>query len=64
MISLEISLTNTNIFVTRSVNSTSRVWGIRSGKCLHNNVGHEYYIKLVLFFPYGNSFGTVSDDST
>ena len=58
VMSLSISPTNNTIFVTGSVNSTSKVQDIQ------DHVGHGYHINLLSLFPDGNVFDTGSDDST
>ena len=62
--SLAISPTNKDVFVSGSCDSTAKVWDIRSGKCTQTHLGHESDINSVSFFPDGNAFGTGSDDSS
>ena len=64
VMSLSISPSNPNIFVSGSVDATGRCWDIRSGKNVQVHSGHESDINSVQFFPDGNAFGTGSDDST
>mmetsp|Transcript_24592 Transcript_24592/g.48886 ORF Transcript_24592/g.48886 Transcript_24592/m.48886 type:complete len:350 (+) Transcript_24592:60-1109(+) len=64
VMSLAISPTNKDVFVSGSCDSTAKVWDIRSGKCTQTHLGHESDINSVSFFPDGNAFGTGSDDSS
>jgi len=64
VMSVAISPSNKNVFVSGSVDATAKVWDIRCGKCVQTHVGHESDINSVSFFPDGNGFGTGSDDST
>lgn len=64
VMSLSISPSNPNIFVSGSVDATGRIWDVRSGKNVQTHGGHEADINSVHFFPDGNAFGTGSDDST
>merc|ERR1719276_702333 len=62
--SVSICPTNSNVFVTGSIDTTARIWDIRAGKNVQTHVGHESDINSVAFFPDGNAFGTGSDDSS
>lgn len=64
VMSLAISPSNPNLFISGSVDSTAKVWDIRAGKSVQTHVGHESDINSVSYFPDGNAFGTGSDDST
>mmetsp|Transcript_6329 Transcript_6329/g.13231 ORF Transcript_6329/g.13231 Transcript_6329/m.13231 type:complete len:354 (-) Transcript_6329:418-1479(-) len=64
VMSLSISPSNNNIFVSGSVDTTAKIWDLRNGKCVQTHVGHEADINSVAFFPDGNAFGTGSDDSS
>jgi len=64
VMSLSISPTNKNIFVSGSVDTTAKIWDLRNGKCVQTHLGHEQDINSVAFFPDGNAFGTGSDDSS
>jgi len=64
VMSLSISPTNPNVFVSGSVDATGRIWDIRSGKNVQTHIGHEADINSVHFFPDGHAFGSGSDDST
>eukprot|EP00593_Proboscia_inermis_P012694 CAMPEP_0171323762 /NCGR_PEP_ID=MMETSP0816-20121228/115777_1 /TAXON_ID=420281 /ORGANISM="Proboscia inermis, Strain CCAP1064/1" /LENGTH=355 /DNA_ID=CAMNT_0011822553 /DNA_START=15 /DNA_END=1082 /DNA_ORIENTATION=- len=64
VMSLAISPTNQDIFVSGSVDATAKIWDIRTGRSVQTHVGHESDINSVSFFPEGNAFGTGSDDST
>ena len=46
------------------INSTARLWGVNSKKCIQTHVGHKYDTNSVLFLTYGSSFETVSDETT
>lgn len=64
VMSISISPTDPNIFVSGSVDNTGRIWDIRSGESVQTHIGHEADINSVQFFPDGRAFGTGSDDST
>ena len=64
VMSLSITPSNKDVFVSGSVDSTAKVWDIRAGKCVQTHTGHESDINSVDFFPDGNTFATGSDDST
>jgi len=64
VMSVAISPTNDNIFVSGSCDSFANVWDVRTGKCEHTLQGHDSDINSVAFFPDGNAFGTGSDDSS
>jgi len=64
VMSLSISPTNCNLFVSGSVDTTAKLWDLRNGKCVQTHLGHEQDINSVAFFPDGNAFGTGSDDSS
>ena len=61
VIYLQISLTNSNIFVTGIFDSNITLWGIHSVMRVHTYVGHKYDTNLVSLFPDRKYFGTVSD---
>ncbi|KAL3792551.1 hypothetical protein HJC23_005521 [Cyclotella cryptica] len=62
VMSLAISPTNNNIFVSGSVDTTAKIWDLRNGKCVQTHIGHEADINSVTYFPDGNAIGTGSDD--
>jgi guanine nucleotide-binding protein G(I)/G(S)/G(T) subunit beta-1 len=64
VMSVSISPSSKDLFVSGSVDSTAKVWDIRVGKAVQTHVGHESDINAVAFFPGGNSFASGSDDST
>lgn len=64
VMSVSISPSNPNIFVSGSVDATARIWDVRNGKNVQTHVGHESDINSVDFFPDGNAFATGSDDSS
>uniref|UniRef100_A0A7S1CC86 Guanine nucleotide-binding protein subunit beta n=1 Tax=Bicosoecida sp. CB-2014 TaxID=1486930 RepID=A0A7S1CC86_9STRA len=62
--SVSVSPTDPNVFVSGSCDSTAKVWDIRTGKCTQTFQGHESDINAVHFMSNGTCFGTGSDDST
>lgn len=65
VMSVSITDSNPNIFVSGSCDANAKVWDIRAGKCTKTFTGfHESDINSVQFFPDGNAFGTGSDDSS
>lgn len=62
VMSLAISPTNNNIFVSGSVDTTAKIWDLRNGKCVQTHIGHDADINSVAYFPDGNAIGTGSDD--
>jgi guanine nucleotide-binding protein G(I)/G(S)/G(T) subunit beta-1 len=64
VMSLAISPSNQNIFVSGSVDTTAKIWDLRNGKCVQTHVGHEADVNSVAYFPDGNAIGTGSDDQS
>mmetsp|Transcript_57270 Transcript_57270/g.125356 ORF Transcript_57270/g.125356 Transcript_57270/m.125356 type:complete len:349 (+) Transcript_57270:199-1245(+) len=64
VMSVAISPTDPNVFVSGSCDATCKVWDIREKHCVSTFYGHESDINAVSFFPNGYSFGTGSDDSS
>lgn len=64
VMSVAISPTNENVFVSGSCDSFAMVWDVRTGKAEHTLPGHDSDINSVAFFPDGHAFGTGSDDSS
>ncbi|KAI9276415.1 WD40-repeat-containing domain protein [Sporodiniella umbellata] len=63
-LSLSVSPTDPNIFVSGACDAVAKVWDIRTECCVQSFSGHESDINTVLFFPGGNAFGTGSDDAS
>lgn len=64
VMSVSISPSDQNVFVSGSCDATCKLWDIREGKCVSTFLGHESDINAVSFFPDGKAFGTGSDDSS
>jgi guanine nucleotide-binding protein G(I)/G(S)/G(T) subunit beta-1 len=64
VMSVSVSPSDENVFVSGSCDSTAKVWDKRTGACTHTFTGHESDINSVQFFPDGLAFGTGSDDSS
>mmetsp|Transcript_16300 Transcript_16300/g.28872 ORF Transcript_16300/g.28872 Transcript_16300/m.28872 type:complete len:348 (+) Transcript_16300:152-1195(+) len=64
VMSVAISPTDKNLFVSGSCDASCKLWDIRQQHCVSTFVGHESDINSVSFFPSGNCFGTGSDDSS
>lgn len=62
--SVAISPTDSNLFVSGSCDASCKLWDIREGKCVATFLGHESDINAVTFFPDGKAFSTGSDDSS
>jgi len=60
--SVAINPVSNSTFVSGACDAVSKVWDIRSGKCVQTFKGHESDINTVSFFPNGNAFATGSDD--
>lgn len=64
VMSIALSPTDENVFVSGSCDATCIAWDKRSAKVINNFKGHESDINSVAFFPDGKCFGTGSDDSS
>ncbi|KAG1500109.1 hypothetical protein G6F52_012591 [Rhizopus delemar] len=64
VMSVSISPTDPNLFVSGACDSTAKIWDIRSRKCVQSFMGHESDINSVQFFPSGTAIGTGSDDAS
>jgi guanine nucleotide-binding protein G(I)/G(S)/G(T) subunit beta-1 len=62
VMSLSLSPTDPNIFVSGACDGYAKVWDINSGKCVQTFKAHEADINSVQFLPSGLGFGTGSDD--
>lgn len=62
--SVAISPTDQNLFISGSCDATCKLWDIRDNKCICTFQGHESDINYVAFFPDGQAFGSGSDDSS
>ncbi len=52
------------VFLTGSVDRTSRLWDLRTDKCQQTFWGHEADVNSIQFHPCGNNFVTCSEDKT
>lgn len=64
VMSVAVSPTDEQMFISGSCDSNAKVWDIREKKCSLTFSGHESDINSVAFFPSGNAIGTGSDDSS
>ncbi|KAJ4781098.1 Guanine nucleotide-binding protein subunit beta [Rhynchospora pubera] len=65
VLSLSISSTNPNMFVSGSCDSTVRLWDLRiASRAVRTYHGHDGDVNAVRFFPDGLRFGSGSDDGT
>ncbi|KAL1915395.1 uncharacterized protein VTP21DRAFT_6853 [Calcarisporiella thermophila] len=68
VMSISLSPSNPNVFVSGACDATARLWDLRtpptSIRSLQTFTGHESDINAVHFFPNGDAFGTGSDDGT
>jgi len=64
VMSVSVSPTDINTFVSGSCDSNAKVWDAREKKCTLTFTGHESDINSVAFFPSGHAIGTGSDDSS
>lgn len=64
VMSVALSPSNQDVFVSGSCDASAKVWDIRAGKCTMSFKGHESDVNSVAFFPDGNAFATGSDDSS
>jgi guanine nucleotide-binding protein G(I)/G(S)/G(T) subunit beta-1 len=64
VMSLAVSPTDLNMFVSGSCDSNAKVWDSRTKRCTLTFSGHESDINSVCFFPNGQAFVTGSDDSS
>jgi len=64
VLSLSISPTDPNMFVTGSCGGCAKIWDIRTGECETNIFAHNDDINTVEFLSQGYSFGTGSDDGS
>ncbi|KAI8384526.1 guanine nucleotide-binding protein subunit beta [Radiomyces spectabilis] len=64
VMSVSLSPTDPNVFISGACDATARLWDIRTQKCVQIFAGHESDINSVQFFPNGMAFGTGSDDAS
>jgi len=64
VMSVSISPSDRNIFVSGACDASAKLWDIRAGRCVQTFHGHEGDINAVSFFPNGMAFGTGSDDAS
>ncbi|KAG8934040.1 guanine nucleotide-binding protein subunit beta 1 [Tulasnella sp. 417] len=64
VMSISLSPSDPNLFVSGACDATSKLWDIRMGKAVQTFVGHESDINAVSFFPNGDAFATGSDDAS
>ncbi|KAJ1332614.1 hypothetical protein BSLG_008243 [Batrachochytrium salamandrivorans] len=50
--------------LSSSGDMSSKIWDIRTGRCVQTFAGHESDINAVQFFPNGDAFGSGSDDAS
>jgi len=64
VMSISMSPTDKNVFISGACDASSKLWDVRLGKCVQTFHGHESDINAVTFFPNGMAFGTGSDDAS
>jgi len=64
VMSLSISPSDKNCFVSGACDASTKLWDLRTGKCTQTFTGHESDINAVNYFPNGLAFGTGSDDAS
>ncbi|KAL1919627.1 uncharacterized protein VTP21DRAFT_1558 [Calcarisporiella thermophila] len=64
VMSLSLSPSNPNVFVSGACDATAKLWDIRTRRCVQTFSGHESDINSVQFFPSGDAFATGSDDAS
>jgi len=64
VMSLSLSPSDPNIFVSGACDGNAKIWDMTSGKCIQNFKAHEADINSVQFLPNGNGFATGSDDGS
>jgi len=64
VMSVTLSPTDKNVFVSGACDASAKLWDFRTGKCVQTFLGHESDINAVQFFPSGKCFGTGSDDAS
>jgi guanine nucleotide-binding protein G(I)/G(S)/G(T) subunit beta-1 len=64
VMSVSLSPTDENQFVSGSCDALAKVWDLRQPKAAMSFKGHESDINSVAYLPGGHSFVTGSDDST
>ncbi|KAL1918513.1 uncharacterized protein VTP21DRAFT_3173 [Calcarisporiella thermophila] len=64
VMSISLSPTNPNTFISGSCDTTAKLWDLRTARCVQTFSGHESDINAVQFFPNGDAFGTGSDDAS
>jgi len=62
VMSLSLSPSDKNIFVSGACDGYAKIWDINSGKCVQTFKAHEADINAVQFLPNGYGFATGSDD--
>jgi len=64
VMSVSISPTHKDLFLSGACDANAKLWDLRSGKCTQSFLGHESDINAIQFFPNGYAFGSGSDDGT
>eukprot|EP01116_Phalansterium_solitarium_P007654 TRINITY_DN2046_c0_g1_i1.p1 TRINITY_DN2046_c0_g1~~TRINITY_DN2046_c0_g1_i1.p1 ORF type:complete len:384 (-),score=57.11 TRINITY_DN2046_c0_g1_i1:270-1421(-) len=64
VMSVTLSPTDPNVFVSGAIDNEAKLWDIRLAKCVQTFQGHDSDVNSVCYFPSGNAFGTASDDGT
>ncbi|KAL1920384.1 uncharacterized protein VTP21DRAFT_761 [Calcarisporiella thermophila] len=64
VMSISLSPSNPNVFISGACDTTAKLWDIRTTRCVQTFSGHESDINAVQFFPNGDAFGTGSDDAS
>ncbi|KAL1915357.1 uncharacterized protein VTP21DRAFT_6815 [Calcarisporiella thermophila] len=64
VMSISLSPTNPNLFVSGACDASAKLWDMRTKRCVQTFTGHESDINAVQFFPNGDSFGSGSDDAS
>ena len=63
VMSVAVSPSDRNIFISGSCDAAAKAWDTRTGKCVTTFEAHEGDVNAVRFMRHGTTFGTGSDDS-
>lgn len=64
VMSVAVSPTDKNLFVSGACDSRAKLWDVRASKSVKTFEGHSSDINAIQFFPNGHLFGTGSDDAS
>ena len=64
MCHLAVSVEDPHVFASASLDSTAKLWDVRTGRCAMTFEGHLAEVNACCFLPGGTALATGSDDAT